>query len=176
MTPTKKVFVDGTNDYFDLVDTYVNVNGVWLKPYEYMLTHDGVELGLQTLSLQGVEIEEVAFADLDLADSIGKYTVDPNTNSVILIVDKNEIGSEVTAIRYITGFLLEYGMINLEYYSTDSLYTMQTFSADGTFIGSTDASSTGLLVSKMNVLDSNQNINSNSGYYYHIIRRALQAA
>jgi hypothetical protein len=175
MTAKIKKFID-KNDFYSLVSAYTNVNGVWLNPFNYMKTHNGTTLGLQELSIQGTLYAEVAFANLDETASIGKYTVDPTTNSVILIVDKLVVDTDEKAENLIQGVLLVYDADNMEYYSTDSLYTMETYSADGTFIGSTEASSTGTLVSRMNVLDSDLNINSASGYYYHIYRRALRAS
>jgi hypothetical protein len=50
-----------------------------------MALHDGTELGLQTITLQGVEIEEVVWADVDEVASGGKYTVDPVSNSIWLL-------------------------------------------------------------------------------------------
>jgi hypothetical protein len=139
-----------------------------------MAIHSGIALGLQHLSLQGIELEEVIFADLDLLTSIGKYTVDPTTNSIIIIVDKTPIDTDAEAIAEITGLLLNYQMKTLEYFSTDSLYTMETYSANGTFLGSTQASSTSVLVSKILTMDASQNVNSEIGYQEHILRRALQ--
>lgn len=175
MSGYKRLFLDIDN-FYQLNTTYTNMNGIWLYPLEYMVIHNGTSLGLQELSLQGVEIEEVAFADLDLLTSVGKYAVDPTTNSIILIVAKATIDSDAKAIANITGMLIRYQMKSLEFFSTDALYTMETFSADGTFIGSALASSTSVLVSKMLTLDTYQNVNSDGGYYYHKLRRALQVS
>lgn len=173
MAGKNRIFLD--NEYFYKLDkSYTNVNGIWLYPIEFMAVHNGTELGLQEISLQGVVYEEIIFSDLDLFTSIGKYTVDPITNSIIIIVDKTPIDSDVEATNYIRGLLLNYEMKSLEYFSTDSLYTMETYASDGTFIGSTQASSTSVLMSKMFVLDSSQDVNSSTGYYYHNLRRALQ--
>jgi hypothetical protein len=172
MAGYKRLFLE-ERYYYNLEDSYVNVDGIWLYPMEFMSVHNGTDLGLQTLSLQGTEVEEVVFADLDLSTSIGKYTVDPTTNSIILIVAKSPA---VIPTDYITGMLLTYQMKTLEYFSTDSLYTMETYSADGTFLGSTQASSTSVLTSKMLLVDTSQAINSAIGYQYHILRRALQVS
>lgn len=173
MAGYNRIFVD-VDDFYELRTSYSTVNGIWLNPMEYMAIHDGTDLGLQTISLQGVELTEVAFASLDLIGSVGKYTVDPTTNSIILIVAKGDVSTNELAIDYIVGHLLKYQTKTLEYYSTDALYTMDTYAADGTFIGSTQASSTSVLVSKMLVLDGSQNVNSTAGWYYHNLRRALQ--
>lgn len=173
MAGVKKIFLD--EEYFyELKTTYTLVNGIWLYPLEFMAAHSGTALGLQDLFLQGAERTEVAFADLDLTASIGKYTIDPTTNSVIIIVDKSAIDTDEKAINYITGMLLKYQMKSLEYFSTDSLYTMESYTSDGTFLGSTLASSTSVITSKMINSDSSQDVNSSVGYQYHILRRALQ--
>jgi hypothetical protein len=175
MTSYNRLFLDIEN-FYQLDDSYTNVNGIWLNPLEYAVVHNGTTLGLQTLSLSGVEYEEVAFADLDLLTNVGKYTVDPTTNSIILIVLKATIDTVEKAKNSILGILAVYQMKSLEYFSTDALYTMETYSADGTFIGSSLASSTSVLVSKMLTLDTYQNVNSEGGYYYHKLRRALQVS
>ena len=175
MAGYKKVFIDRDN-FYKLEDSYADVAGIWLNPMEFMAVHDGEVLGLQTLSLQGVALVEVAFEDLDDTESIGKYTVDPTTNSIIFIVD-DSMTDEADAKDEIEGYLLTYKMETLEYYSnTDALYTMDTFAADGTVLGSTQASSTSVLVSKMLVFDSAQDVNNEVGYYYHKFRRALIAS
>jgi len=176
MAGKRKLFVD-EGMFYSLDTSYTNVNGIWLNPMEFMVIHDGTTLGLQTLSLQNLESEEFAFAFLDLLTSIDGYTIDPTTNSIIFIVDKGVIDTEAKAKDYITGFLLNYQMETIEYYSnTDALYTMESYTASGVFLGNTQASSTSVLVSKMLNFDSAQSVNSESGYYYHTFRRALIAA
>ncbi len=175
MTAYNRVFLDNDN-FYQLNESYTNVNGIWLSPMEFAVIHNGTTLGLQTISLSGVVLEEVAFASLDLLISVGKYTVDPTTNSIILIVAKADVDTDEKAINYIQGMLVRYEMKSLEFFSTDALYTMETYSADGTFIGSSLASSTSVLVSKMLTLDTYQNVNSEGGYYYHKLRRALQVS
>jgi hypothetical protein len=175
MSGYNKLFLD-ENAFYSLEDSYTSVNGIWLYPMEYMATHNGTTLGLQELSIQGVVMEEVTFANLDVVGSVGKYTIDPITNSVILIVAKATIDTDAKAIAEITGFLLTYQMKTLEYFSTDSLYTMESYAADGTFLGSTLASSTSVLISKMMVMDASQDVNSDIGYQSHTFRRALQVA
>ncbi len=173
MSGKTKIFLDD-QFFYKFETSYTNVNGIWLYPMEYMKIHSGTELGLQELSIQGTEKTEVVFANLDLLASIGAYTVDPTSNSIIFIVDKTIVDTEQEAIDYIRGFLLTYEMKSLEYFSTDALYTMDSYCSDGTFIGSTLASSTSVLVSKMMTLDASQNVNSSVGYQYHILKRALQ--
>ena len=175
MTGIIKKFIDVV-DFYQLNTSYVNVRGIWLNPMEFMATHDGTTLGLQTISLQGVDLEEVVFANLDLIASFGKYTVDPTTNSIILIVDPAVITSEALAKDYIQGLLLNYNISTIEYYSTDALYTLETYTANGTLVNSTSASSMGTLVSKMYVLDADLDLNSETSYYSHTLRRALQVA
>lgn len=175
MTAYNRLFLDNSN-FYQLNESYSNVNGIWLNPLEFAVVHNGTTLGLQTISLSGVEMEEVEFADLDLLTSVGKYTVDPTTNSLIFIVAKVSVDTDEKAKKYIQGLLVKYEMKSLEYFSTDALYTMETYSADGTFIGSSLASSTSVLVSKMLTLDTYQNVNGEGGYYYHVLRRALQVS
>ena len=173
MAGTNKFFLDSSY-FFKLETSYTNVNGIWLNPMEFAVVHSGTELGLQEISIQGTKFTEVVFADLDILLNVGKYTVDPTTNSIIIIVDKVSVSTEELAKNLITGLLIDYQMKTLEYFSTDALYTMETYSADGTFIGSSQASSTSVLTSKMLLLDTYQDINSSNGFQYHKFRRALQ--
>lgn len=175
MAGYNRIFLD-TDNFFGLVTSYTNVNGIWLNPMEFAVVHSGTELGLQVLSLQGVALTEVAFSGLDLLANVGKYTVDPTTNSIILIVDKGTISTNALATSHILGMLLYYKMKSLEYFSTDALYTMDSYTASGVFLGSTSASSTSVLLSKMLVLDTEQNLNNEVGFYYHKFRRALQVS
>ena len=171
MTGTKRVFLDFT-DYYSLVTTGTNCDQVVLYPKEYMAVHNGTSLGLQKLSIQGTEMVEVVYSAIDALGSVGKYTVDPVTNSVILLVAKGSL-TETTAKKQITGMLLEYNLSTLAYYSSDALYTMETYSASGELVSSTSASSMTILNNKMVALDTNLNPNSSLGYYEHRLRRAL---
>lgn len=175
MSGTVRRFID-LSDFYELDTAYTSVNGIWLNPMEFASVHDGTTLGLQTISLQGVELPEIVYADLDLIGSVGSYTVDPTTNSIIIIVDKAIIDSEEKAKNYIQGMLVVYEYKILEYFSTDALYTLETTSSSGNTISSSLASSMGTLVSKMYTLDSNLNLNDNNGYYVHTLRRAIQVA
>ena len=62
MTAYNRIFLDNDN-FYNLNDTYTNVNGIWLLPMEFAVIHNGTTLGFQTVSLSGVVLEEAEFAD-----------------------------------------------------------------------------------------------------------------
>ena len=176
MTAIVKKFLD-FEDFYELNTSYTLVDAVWLNPLEFMASHStGLIVGLETITLQGVAYVEVDFADLDNAGSVGKYTVDPTTNSVIFIVTKGSLTTNQEAKDMLQGILIQYETVVMEYFSSDALYTLESYSSDGTLLGQTDASSMGTLVSKIYVLDANLNVNNPTGYYIHKLRRALQSA
>lgn len=172
MTGQRKRFID-TDDFYSFT-IGVSLNSITLNPMEFMASHASSTLGLQTLSLQGVAKTEVVFASFDVIGNINKYCVSPTTNSIILGVDPAVITTQALAINYIQGLLLIYDMIDLEYASTQPLYTLETRLSDGTFIGSSLQSSFDVLETKINALDENQNINI-GGYYIHNLVRSIQA-
>ena len=170
----KKIFLDKEN-FFELSTSETSVHVIETKTFPYMATHTGVISNLQTVSLQGVKLVEIAVADVDNASNIGKYAV-TTTNSILFVVDDSIIDTDEKAKNYLMGILCEYEMIDLEYSSTDSLYTMETRMADGTFVGSTSASSLSVLTNKMVCLDTNQDINADAGYYVHTLIRSITPA
>jgi len=169
-----RVFID-INDYNALVTTGSNTNVIQLKVYPYMAVHAGTISGLQTISLQGVAKTEVAIADIDVLANIGKYAVSA-TNVINLIVDKTAVPDAVKAKEYITGLLMTYQMVDLEYSGTTAIYTMETSSADGTALGTTKPTDLTTLMSKMECLDDDLDVNLAPGYYTHTLIRALIAS
>jgi hypothetical protein len=174
MGGTKRMFLDYEN-FGSLDTTPVNVNLVKILPLTYHVSHDGTTLGLQELSLRGVAFEEVIFASIDLPENIGKYAVDPITNSIWLIADKLVVGDIDTARNYIVGLLISYQMVNLAYLTDAETYSVVTISANGTQIGATgDSLNLSAVVSKISCLDSNLNLNGTQGYYTHIVTRSMK--
>lgn len=172
MTGNRKVFID-TVDFYSFTEGD-DINIIVLNPMLYAKSHDGTTLGLQVLSLQGSEQEEVVFASFDATANEGKYTVDPDTNSLWLGVDASVITTQALALDYIQGFLLVYQMIDLQYASSESLYTMKSYLSDGTFVSNTLQSTFDVLEAKMDALDQNQNINT-GGYNQHVLIRSIEA-
>ena len=175
MTAIKKIFLDET--YFYSLDVSpTDVNAIRVLPLSFMVAHDGTTLGLQTIALQGVEMAEVIFADMDLTASIDSYTVEPTTNQIMFIVDKTIIDTEAKAIDFLIGLLVKYQMVSIEYLTSTPTYAMTTLAADGTFVGETAGISTDNLVQKILCLDNGQNINAKPGYYYHVVQRTIKAS
>lgn len=173
MAGIRKVFID-ESDFYSLT-VGVNASQIALNVFPYMAVHDGTISGTQHVFLQGVELVEVAYADIDVLANVGKYAVSA-TNSIIFIVDSATVDTEAKAKNYISGLLLKYQMVNLEYSGTSAVYTMETRSSDGTLIGTTLASSLTDLSTKMIALDDDQNVNGAMGYYSHVLTRSLVAS
>jgi len=172
MAGYKRVFINSEDFYSFTVG--VNANTIRINPMPYMAVHTGSISGLQHLYLQGNELTEIAVADVDILLNVGKYAVD-TSNSVCFVVDKITVDTEEKAKKYIEGFLLVYQMVSLQYSGDINIYTMYTYATDGTFIGGTNASSLTDLEYKMSILDKMQNINGITGYYYHILNRAISS-
>ena len=173
MTAIQKKFIDISDFYSFAIGTHVNT--ITLKPQAYMVVHNGTTLGLQTLSLQGVPLTEVVFSGFDATLNVGKYTIDPTTNSVLYGGDPAIITSQALALNYIQGFLLTYQMIGLSYVGSTELYKMSTYYSNGTFVGSTNPTTFDVLSAKISAYDNDVNPND-IGFYVHEISRALQAS
>jgi hypothetical protein len=174
MTSYKRKFIDD-GDFYQLDTSPTNVDSIILLPQEFMAVHSGTVLGLQTITLQGVERAEVVWANLDQSGSVGKYTVNPTTNAIYILVTPGTVTTNEGAKEYIEGMLLTYQMATLEAVSDDALYIMRTETVSGELIGETLMTSTGVLLSKMLNYDSSQDVNSENGYFVHSYRRALQS-
>jgi hypothetical protein len=170
----KKLFLDKEN-FSELSTDEVNVNIIETKAFPYMDTHTGTISNLQTVSLQGVELVEVAVTDIDNESNEGKYAVTSN-NTIMFIVDKTLYDTEEKAKKYLMGILVEYDMDSIAYSSTDYLYTMETRLSNGTIVGNTSDSSLSVITEKIKCLDANQDINAEGGYYIHTLIRGIKLA
>jgi hypothetical protein len=171
MTAFKKLFLDDT--YFQsLVTTGVNTNVIVTSSLPYVSVPTGTIDGKVDMSLQGVAMEEVAYADIDILLNIGKFAM--NTNSTAnFIVDKTLVDTEEKAKNYLKGILAYYEMKTLAYNeTTPNLYTIQTSLPNGTIVGNTNATDLSDLVARIETLDANLNINT-VGYYTHSIIHSL---
>jgi len=173
MTAIQKKFID-INDFYSFT-IGMHVNTITLKPQPYMSVHNGTTLGLQTLSLQGVPLTEVVFSGFDATINVGRYTIDPTTNSILYGGDPAIITSQALALNYIQGLLLQYQMISLSYFGSTELYTMSTSYSNGVFVGSTLATDFLTLQQKISAYDNDINPND-VGVYQHTIQRAIQAS
>jgi hypothetical protein len=172
MTGFRRVFIDGEKDFYSF-SAGTNVALIVLNAFDYMETHAGTVSGLQTISIQGVDMEEVAFASIDTAGYAGKYAVSGVTNCITIAADKTTITSAALAKNYITGMLMVYQMYDMEYVSTDPTYTMESYAADGTLLGTTRNTSVTSLTAKMEALDEELNVNDPPGYYSHVYTRGM---
>ena len=167
----KKIFLDET--YFQsFVTSGVNTNVIVTTALPYVFTPTGGIDNKVNVSLQGVEMDEVAIADIDVLLNVGKFAV--ATNSTInFIVDKILVDTEEKAKNYLKGLLVDYILRTLAYNETSpNLYTVQTTTPNGTIVGNTNASSLDDLVNRIECLDANLNINT-VGYYTHTVVHSL---
>lgn len=176
MAAIRKLFLDDEN-FSSLVTSGTNTNLIYLYALPYMKAHTGSISNLQDISLSGVELVEAAEADLDNLSAVGKYAVTASTNQVVFIVAKATIDTETKAKNYIRGMLINYQMKTLSYTSSSpELFIMETRNSDGTLIGETIPTQLTSLSSKISCLDSDVDLNANSGYLVHTIVRGITAS
>lgn len=171
MTALKKIFLDDT--YFQsFVTTGVNTNVIVTSALPYVAVPTGTIDNQVNISLQGVEMTEVAYADIDILANVGKFAM--NTNSTVnLIVDKTLVDTEAKAKDYLKGLMVIYELRTLAYNeTTPNLYTIQTTLPSGVVVGNTVATNLEGLVARIETLDDNLNINT-VGYYIHTIIHSL---
>jgi hypothetical protein len=173
MTAIQKKFIDVSDFYSFAIGTHVNT--ITLKPQPYMSVHNGTTLGLQILSLQGVPLTEVVFSGFDATINVGRYTIDPTTNSILYGGDPAIITSQALALNYIQGLLLNFQMVSLSYFGSSELYTLSTTYSNGVNVGSTLATDFITLQNKISAYDQDIDLNQN-GFYIHSIQRAIQSS
>lgn len=174
MTGTRKIFLD--ESYFSSMDTApTSVNVIIINPLLYDVSHDGTVQGYETISLQGVNKTEVAYTSRDSAPNIGKYCFNPADNTLCLLVDPAVVTTDALAKSYITGILIDYEMIDLEFYSTEPQYILNTKYSSGADVGSTTPVTFDIIQARIEALDNGIDVNVN-GYYIHTLTRALTAA
>ena len=171
MAGYRKIFLEETD--FGAFSTSGSVsNLITTNAFPYMATHAGTISGLQELSLQAVEFEEVAAGDINSSGNTGKYAVTTD-NTIKLAVDKSAVTTEKLAADYLIGLKLKYQMSSLAYFGSTPMYTVLSVAADGTEIGSTKPTDTNTIITKILALDDDLNVNLTPGFYSHTLTRSL---
>ncbi len=175
MTGIRKIFLDET--YFSSLDTApVNVNVIICNPLLYDFVHSGAIQNKETISLQGVNKTEYTYAGKDSsAGNIGGYCFNPADNTLCLLVDPAIVTSNDLARNYLKGVLVEYQMIDLEYFGSSELFSMTTTYSNGVNVGSTNPTTFDVLEAKISAYDNDIDVNT-IGFYEHKIIRSLQAS
>lgn len=157
------------------MDLYTNINLIKINPLLFMAQHDNNINNLEQISIQGLNIPEIAYISdqlLDNPSNVGKYFC-LNDNCITFIVAKDKINSIQDAKNYIFGIYVLYQMKVLQYNSNEPVYVMTTKTSDGKEININTGSTLPILMNKINVLDENLDINT-IGYFEHKIRRLIQ--
>lgn len=170
MSAYRRIFIDRDN-FSSFLTSPTNVNVIILKNLLFMKSHTGGTLGLQTLSLGGVDYPEVSYSTYDTLGNENKHTVNPTTNELMILVAKT-VDTEEKARELAIGFLLVYQMANIAYSGTDN-YQMKVFTADGFFVGETTGKTLSDLSEKILVYDSGIEINSAPGFYTYQINKNI---
>ena len=172
MTAQKKLFLDFDNFSSRIVGSALTA--IVLDPLPYAKVHDGTVQNFETVSLQNVNIPQVAFSSYDNISNVGTYCVNPATNSIYLLVSSSAITSDQLAKNYIQGILVIFDMVNLEYFGSTELYKLSTSYSNGVFVGSTNPTTFSVLEDKISAYSSDININD-IGWYEFTITRAIQS-
>ena len=131
-------------------------------------------------SFRGVELEQVAVGDLDIAENANKFAYETltgtNRNVIKLAVDALEIDTPIKAKKYIMGLLVDYLLEDLVYSNSaqNPLYTFRAFLSDGTMVSLSDACTMDTIRRKMDALDRDAAINRIGFYRYEITRAVIR--
>ena len=131
-------------------------------------------------SFRGVELEQVAAADLDIASNVNKFAYETltgtNRNVIRLAVDALDIDTSHKARKYIIGMLVDYALEDLVYSNSaqNPLYTFKAFLSDGTMVSLSDACTMDTIRRKMDALDRDAAINRIGFYRYEITRAVIR--
>ena len=140
---------------------------------------DNIEDNDVTVSIRGVELEQIANSDLDEAANVGKYSYVtlPNGRGIIrLACDALDIDTAHKARKYITGLLIDYLLDDLIYSNSarNPLYTFRAFLSDGTLVSLSEAATIDVIRRKMDALDNEAAINRIGFYRYEITRAVVR--
>jgi hypothetical protein len=133
-----------------------------------------------SLSLQGVELEQIDLADLDNPANVGKYAYETLTGSskniIKLAVDALEIDTSMKARKYITGIWVDYMLEDLVYTNSaqNPLYTFRASLSDGTLVSLSESCTMDVVRRKMDALDRDAAINRIGFYVYEITRAVVR--
>ena len=131
-------------------------------------------------SFRGVELEQVATTDLDIAENVNKFAYDTltgtNRNVIKLAVDALEIDTSHKSRKHIIGLLVDYALEDLVYSNSaqNPLYTFKAFLSDGTMVSLSDACTMDTIRRKMDALDRDAAINRIGFYKYEITRAVIR--
>jgi len=173
MTAQRQIFLTASDFSSRIVGD--DLTAISLDPLLYAELHDGTVQGRELITLQAVSIPEVAFTGYDDAMNIGSYTVDPDTNSIYILVDSDDIDTDTLAKNWITGIQVLYDMISLEYFGSTELYQLSTSYSNGVFVGSTNPTTFDVIEEKISAYSEGINVND-IGWYEFKVTRVLQAA
>lgn len=172
-----KVFAS-TELFAGFYTTGTNNNVIKIGPLEFARYSNGCEHDNDVYcSFQGSYLKQVLEADLDEEENARAFAfvTESNGNSYIkLAVPKSNIDNIDTAIKFITGMLIEYKMAHVTAANNcrDSLYEVSTYLPDGTLVSNTVACPLQEVAKKIMAFEANHDINE-VGYYRHVVRLAL---
>lgn len=155
-----------------LVTKMANVTTITINLFDYVLPNLSTTPNSLFVSLQGKFLEMVAYDNIDLADNVGKFSVDLN-NRLVFIVDSTIVTDNKTAYNYVWGYRVAYLLKSLAYFDDVPTYTMKTYDIENYLISETLPMELAQAMNKMKCLDNSLDLPTN-GYYYHVLTRSLQ--
>lgn len=167
--------------YRDVFLTPGDVNGFTITDSVTLITINNFDYGVQSfvsvpnsirVSVQGKALEYVAFANVDNADNIGKYSI--NTMNQIVLVASNLTENECCAIgKFVSGIQIHYQLRPLTFADNVPTYMMKTYNVNGYLVTASGPAPLNELMAKAQSLDKNQDINA-GGFLTHELIRNMQ--
>lgn len=166
----RRIFL--TPDMVYELTALTSVSTIVIEPLEYVATNLLAVPNSISVKLQGVDFAEVAFADIDNVDNIGKFSIN-TANQLVLVVDNTKVTNLEEARKYIWGIVVTYLLKPLTYADNIPTYIMTTRTSMGMLVSETVATNQPDLQNKMRCLDSSLDLNEN-GPFIHTLIRSVQ--
>lgn len=167
--------------YRDVFLTPGDVNGFTVTDSVTLITINTFDYGVQNftavpnsirVSVQGKALEYVAFANVDNADNIGKYSI--NTMNQLVLIASNLTENECCEIgKFVSGVQVHYQLRPLTFADNVPTYLMKTYNVNGYLVTASGPAPLNELMAKAQSLDKNQDINV-GGFLTHELIRNMQ--
>lgn len=147
--------------------TFITINNFDYSVQSFISVPNSIRV-----SVQGKQLEYVAFANADNADNIGKYTI--NTMNQLVLIASNLTENECCEIgKFVSGVHVHYQLRPLTYADQVPTYMMRTYNVNGYLVTASGPAPLNELMAKAQVLDKNQDLNV-GGFLTHELIRNMQ--
>lgn len=167
--------------YRDVFLTPGDVSGFTVTDSVTLITINTFDYGVQSftsvsnsirVSVQGKALDYVAFANVDNADNVGKYSI--NTMNQLVLIASNLTENECCEIgKFVSGVQVHYQLRPLTFADNVPTYLMKTYNVNGYLVTASGPAPLNELMAKAQSLDKNQDINV-GGFLTHELIRNMQ--